>query len=1300
MKTTARFIATLALALVGAGAGAHQYWNGNGEGNDWNTPANWRDNKVPGDGENAYFSNNPDAKGVNVTFADSYTMSNELIVEQGSTNDTDTVTFTADTADHGVSMTNTSYGRIKIGNSRAGSLTLAKGTYSGANYASSDGVQFYIGYGYDGILRILEGATMKAGKFSAGYRQGNEGSYRYGYGYTLLDGGMVDIAGGTYVGDGNATGRIDIVRGTWKSKDFTVGQGGAPGIGIVEVRNEGNLDVTASLNVGNNKGAYGELVVGEGGKVKTSILRAGGQGDGEVPSVGNVVIDGGELIFDTVYLADNKNGNTGIVDVVSGKFEGTTVNIGQTSGGYGELIYRGGTLSGTVNVGNVAGATGKFTVKGTDYVSGSDFKFPNAYATGILEVGSGGTFTVPNLYIAGKDKNGSADSHYAGYATVYTNGTLATTGFLSLGKGGYSESKLTVDGGTVTAATGLYLARDNSWDGDYAKSEVEVKNGGRLAVSANGVTISRTSGGQGTIRVSGEGTVDIAGNIVMTYSGNSTGIVEVAEGVLNVSGDLTCGSSWAGALSTYTQTGGTATFGGVLALGGTDNSSTGNHSEGTITLGGGSLETKGITLSGQSGNVYSLIFDGGTLKANASANMTFVPSDSRLAVSITANGGAIDTNGKNLTVASTITGTGTLTKKGSGTLTLGVTPAFPIRIEGGNVVFPENAELTSKITVAAGAVYVYDPSLTYAGGIEVEEGGVVVWNKTDYTSGTQYDLPAVTFLAGASAAGNLFVNTGARTTEDFSVADKVTITDLDAEAAVTTKWTGADAAANNSWTNAVNWTHGVPGNADTAVIWFDSEITGSALQTGENSWTAGMDKPGALQFENDATLVYVSPDTYRVNPKLVPGAVTGTGTLTLYMANLATDGVALEIPETVSVVSWTENQHAHAGRRNLITGTSGARITIKGSVMSPNGGRHPTQRGAGLDSNDYDFQNAFIAEYVDFEGALVINSYAEPNLASTSEVEGRSVQLRACNVSGNISGKGTISIPAPNGWSSYSDEFSGDNSAFEGTVYATRNINFASAAAGSAKAYWWLPNCDVTFSFASGTISLGNLSCETNGKIFSAPNVGEGGIAVEIGKGSMGGKKYLATVNGNAPDVTLKKVAFSEDEAGVFTYAGYGFPKIEVAAGEFTFRDDSATSEAYGNASAFAVSPIVAVASGATLSGTNYTNMAIASLTLADGAFVAAPGTKLTNVGTASLDGAKVLVADTEALTAGARYDLVTTTSGITGAPYWAAVDAVGNDVPATNGKAKNWWLAKVSGGKNLVLREGNPNAGFTIIFR
>ena len=1288
--------ATLALGLAATSAWAHQTWTGSGEGDDWNTPGNWSGGTVPGDGEDALFDTG--AIGANVSFAGNYTMANQLKIQTGSTNDVDAVTFTADSAEHGLAMSNTSWGRINIGLDRAGALVLGKGTWLGAGYDTDSGAQFYIGNGHEGVLAILEDATLKASRLSVG----NTDSGNYGYGYLLLNGGSVLVNKGTYVGEANCTGKVEIVAGTYTSPDFNIGQGGLS-YGKTEVKRTGKIVATTAVSVGNNANAYGELHVSQGGVVESSTLRVAGNGNAETPTTGRVVIDGGEITIANAYLGDNRANNTGVVEVVSGKLTASgSINIGQTSGGYGELIYRGGTLSGSLNIGNKDGSAGKFTVKDSAYVFDSDFSYPKAYATGILEVGDGGTLTVPNLYIAGKDKYGSAGSHYTGYATVYTNGTLAATGFLSLGKGAHSESKLTVDGGTVTAAAGLYLARDNSYDGDNAKAEVEVKNCGSLIVSANGVTIARNSGGQGTIKVGNEGSVDVTGDITMTYSGNSTGIVEVVGGTFNVSGKITCGSSWAGALSTYTQSGGEAKIGDVVQLGGTDNNSTGNHSEGLIKLSGGTLEAKGVTVSGKSDNVYSLVFDGGTLKANAGANTTFVPSDSRLAVSITANGGAIDTNGKNLTVASSITGTGTLTKKGLGTLTLGEPPTFPIRIEGGNVVFPENAVLTSKITVAAGAVYVYDPSLTYTGGIEVENGGLVVLDNKSYTSGTQYDIPAaITFLAGAVAEDSIVVNTGARTTVAFS-GSTYTITDANSETPVTTVWLGGTYGqiieqggvnVGEFYYNA-NWSHGAPTAIDTAIIAGDCTI-----RTWEGTKHNGRHPLYELVLKDGATLTFLSGWPSNRQPALQPQRISGNGTLRLGSTGIVyNETVDCVVESTVTVEFIAGQADENVARASWVEGGSKG-VIFYGPVKNPSG--------ALVASGNYvqfigavDISSADAIVYTEDDTEKTVRtSFYNCTMNGTVTINGRA-EFYKTGINGNISGAGRIDIPVPSGSPNSSTvTLSGDNSAFEGTVYATRNINFASAAAGSAKAYWWLPNCDVTIAVESGALKFGHLYCAGNKKLFKmADGVTPNDLIIEVGKGEIIGKKYFDS--GAGLDVTLKKVAFSEDEAGAFTYAGYGFPKIEVAAGEFMFRDDSSDSDAYVQPAPFAVAATVTVDAGAVVSGTNA--VSISSLTLADGAFIAGPGTKLTNVGTATLEGAdgvKVLVADATALTAGTRYNLITATEGVNGRPYGVAVDASGADVAASNGNEKEFWLARVRG-KILHLVEANPRAGLQIILR
>ena len=106
----------------------------------------------------------------------------------------------------------------------------------------------------------------------------------------------------------------------------------------------------------------------------------------------------------------------------------------------------------------------------------------------------------------------------------------------------------------------------------------------------------------------------------------------------------------------------------------------------------------------------------------------------------------------------------------------------------------------------------------------------------------------------------------------------------------------------------------------------------------------------------------------------------------------------------------------------------------------------------------------------------------------------------------------------------------------------------------------------------------------------------------------------------------------------------------------------------------------------------------VGTLAMASGTYIAANGASTINATTANVDGVKVLVADSSELAAGVAYSLVAATT-LSGTPVFYAVDSAGGPVAASNGKPKNLWLVKASG-KVLRLCEGNPNAGFAVIFR
>jgi hypothetical protein len=122
-------------------------------------------------------------------------------------------------------------------------------------------------------------------------------------------------------------------------------------------------------------------------------------------------------------------------------------------------------------------------------------------------------------------------------------------------------------------------------------------------------------------------------------------------------------------------------------------------SQGSLYLDGGVLETGKVA----AGNgTSSFAFNGGTLRANAD-NTNFVGGFSTITLST--NGGIIDTNGKNVSVNSAFSGTGTLTKINSGTLTLNAASIGGLAHNAGTITIADNINITisGNTTIATGS---------------------------------------------------------------------------------------------------------------------------------------------------------------------------------------------------------------------------------------------------------------------------------------------------------------------------------------------------------------------------------------------------------------------------------------------------------------------------------------------------------------------------------------------------------------------------------------------------------------------
>ena len=425
-------------------------------------------------------------------------------------------------------------------------------------------------------------------------------------------------------------------------------------------------------------------------------------------SDGSLTIDKGYYFFQKgVNIADSDGGNANGILTMRGGTLATTENgikIGNNSGYAGTFDYYAGTINSEIKIGAASGSTGNFNVYGD--------------------------LTLTNVLQAG-NANSSTSSILVDGATLTLNAGL------DVGRPSSSTASVVVTNGEINITSGnLCIARANDgYGGGNATANVAIKAGGKIIVAE--ILTGRDAGGVATFRVEEGGVAIITNSVSLAYGGGSTGIVEVAGGSFTVNKEFNFANGYSGPLARYVQTGGEASVLGEMRF--CDRSSNTVVTEEEVHLNGGTLTTKGFAISGntKTDNVYSISFDGGTLKPASSYNGTFIPSDTRLTVSVKENGGTVNTDGKNLTFASPILHGGTaetdggIVKEGEGTLTLSGANTFTgdLEIKGGSVALASGASLAGGIVLNGG-------SLTTASAIAnniTVKGGVLAYSSSLYT---------------------------------------------------------------------------------------------------------------------------------------------------------------------------------------------------------------------------------------------------------------------------------------------------------------------------------------------------------------------------------------------------------------------------------------------------------------------------------------------------------------------------------------------------------------------------------------
>ena len=560
-------------------------------------------------------------------------------------------------------------------------------------------------------------------------------------------GARIDSGGGQYV-DGSAVGTtleaggtlgIEIGGSVTENDSFTL-QGPSP-------RRRADFDLAGGNTFAGNLSGDGTLLVQGGG---TLTMSSGDNFAGSVTlndaaleltsatAVGEAPItfgsDGGLLRIDGITMPANTISGFGVGDVID------LANVGFASGGIAtggvgslQISENGSSYSLQLDPSvNYTGDTfsllsgpndATYVVSGTAPVVGSSsVGFGQSFAGaqvlngGAVNVFSGGVTSGLSIY-GGGDENISGGGSDAG-TTVNdggmqmvlsggsASGTLVTDPGLQVVAPGGSVTSVTLSGGEqdvygTTTATTIDSGGVEDVESAGVASGTTIDSGGVELIALGGVTIDTTVGGGGIEYVNFGGGIEATDNTGVQDGGSASATVVESGGTEFVSaGGATFSTtvSGGGEQDVFGTANGTMLSGaavqivelGGLASGTIDGaieivSSGGMDVNGTVTNGGTeTLAGIGMQTAIESGG--SLTIDGGLVEFDGAVLQGSVDDEGMLVFDLTAGGA---------TFAGTLTGAGTLSLQGGGTLVMGGGDAFDGTVALNDGTF----ELTSQTAV-------------------------------------------------------------------------------------------------------------------------------------------------------------------------------------------------------------------------------------------------------------------------------------------------------------------------------------------------------------------------------------------------------------------------------------------------------------------------------------------------------------------------------------------------------------------------------------------------------------------------
>lgn len=518
---------------------------------------------------------------------------------------------------------------------------------------------------------------------------------------------------------------------------------------------DGSL-ITAPATPSLYGGANGELTINFNATSFTvgNDLILGAQGTLNFNSASGAVGDRLSLVVDSGALLT-------IEDGASISFNGNgRLNIGVGVGAEGSGLMTGGSVflgkTGSYSALNIGfTGTGDFTQTGGSVeLDGSAFQVGVAGGIGEYNM-SGGSFTLTpssTIYL-GETAGGQGTLNITGNAQFTTPDVVSGSGtqlFIGTNEG---TGKIVQDGAaslvSINAGTNAFVFGYSDTVGvDGGVGSYELHAGTFEYSGTLGIVFGSSAGGTGTFTQTG-GSFTAEGPV--TIGGNGTGLYELSGGSAVMNGVLRIGYGTGSGAVIQSGTATAKVDGGIVFGAGSSSAS--------YTLSGGSLTLAGGISGGNANSDF--ILNGGTLIAASGFTAA-----STFATSVDAASIVQVDDADNVIWNSPISGTGNLTKTGTGTLTL-----------GGN-----NASYTGEVAINGGTV-----ALTTLPGLSAQ-------NDVNVAAGTTLDISAVPRLSGDAAPVQIGELSGSGT---ISVGNNALVTNIGTGA--TTAFSGTLIATNHSW---------------------------------------------------------------------------------------------------------------------------------------------------------------------------------------------------------------------------------------------------------------------------------------------------------------------------------------------------------------------------------------------------------------------------------------------------------------------------------------------------------------------